>query len=136
MKSKEWRPTAFAETAPGVAGEAETGAGEQRRAIGALLLRLLTLDAGALVLSVLLLGRAFAQPVQRAAAALALGVFLLVLIGAGLAYLHWHASAPRAGAARPSADDRLAAQAAGALFAGFALGCAALAWFFWSNWFR
>ena len=138
MKSKDWRPTAYVETAPGVVAEEEADAGlDRRRSLLEFLRQLVALDAAALLLTVTLLGRAFTQPVQRGAVALAIGAFLLSLAGAGIAFLggllrQTHAGSPHASAG----DARAHAGATFASFFAFAFGLGALAWFFFANWFR
>jgi hypothetical protein len=139
MKSKDWRPTAFVETAPGVLTEEEAEASrlEQRRSLFEFLRLLLALDAAGLLLTVTLLGRAFTQPVQRGAVALAVGAFLLSLAGAGIAFLGGLLRQARVGSphALPG-DARARAGATIASFFAFAFGLGALAWFFFANWFR
>ncbi len=139
MNSKDWRPTAFVETAPGVVTEEEADAsrGEQRRSLLAFLRQLVALDAAALLLTVTLLGRAFVQPVQPGAVALALGAFLLSLSGAGIALLGGLLRSVRVGAPHASAlPARARVGAAFASFFAFAFGLGALTWFFFANWFR
>jgi len=139
MKSKDWRPTAFAETAPGVVTEEEADASrlEQRRSLLEFLRHLMTLDTAVLVLTVALIEKAFAAPQKRAAVAVAVGAFLLSLAAGGLAHLVLLANGPRVGASRISSSDRrIYWVAATATFVAFAVGVGALAWFFFANWFR
>jgi len=140
MKSKDWRPTAFVETAPGVVTEVEAEAHRlaRRRELLALLRRLLALDAAALLLTVALVGRAFAQPVQqRGAVALAIAAFLAGAVAAGVALFSALPPTLRIGAPHPPARGTrpLAAVALG-VFVAFAFGLGALALFFFANWFR
>jgi hypothetical protein len=139
MKSKDWRPTAFAETAPGAVTEEEADAsrGDQRRALYEFLLHLMTLDSGALVLTVTLIEKVFAQPVNRSAVGVAVGALLASLVCGALTYLNLLANYPRAGAPRMSSSDLrfYLWSMAGTVF-GFMAGMCALAWFFWTNWFR
>jgi hypothetical protein len=140
MKSKDWRPTAFVETAPGVVTEEEAEAGrrDRRRSLLAFLRQLVALDAAALLLTVTLLGRAFAQPVQRGAVALAIVAFLLGLVAAGIALLGGILHAVRVGSPHDASHGgtRALTGAALATFFVFAFGLGALAWFFFANWFR
>ena len=139
MKSKDWRPTAFVETAPGVVTEqeAEASRGEERRSLRSFLRELVALDAAALLLTVSLLGRAFVQPVQRGAVVLAIAAFLLSLAGAGIAFLAGLGQPVRVGSPHASAGPaRARAGAAFASFFALAFGLGALAWFFVANWFR
>jgi hypothetical protein len=140
MKSKDWRPTAFVETAPGGDTEeaAEASPVAPRRSLLALLRQLVTLDALALLLSVTFLARAFAQPVQRDAVALAIGAFLLSLVGAGIALLSGTLQSVRVGSPHDASRGGARAHAGAALaaFVVFAFGLGALAWFFFANWFR
>ena len=139
MKSKDWRPTAFVETAPGVVAEEEADASrlDRRRSLLQFLRQLVALDAAALLLTVTLLGRAFTQPVQRGAVALAIGAFLLSLAGAGIALLGGLVRQALVGSPPASAGDaRAHAGATFASFFAFAFGLGALAWFFFANWFR
>ena len=139
MKSKDWRPTAFAETAPGAVTEEEADANrvDQRRALYGFLRHLMTLDAAALVFTVALIEKAFVQPVHRAAIGIAIGAFLVSLVGAGITYVSQLASYPRVGTPRMSSSDRrISLWALTATVFGFGSGMGALAWFFWTNWFR
>ena len=139
MKSKDWRPTAFVETAPGVVAEEEADASrlDRRRSLLQFLRQLVALDAAALLLTVTLLGRAFTQPVQRGAVALAIGAFLLSLAGAGITFLGGLLRQAHVGSTHASAGDaRAHAGATFASFFAFAFGLGALAWFFFANWFR
>jgi hypothetical protein len=139
MKSKDWRPTAFAETAPGVVTEEESIAsrGDQRRALYAFLRHLMTLDSGALVLTVALIGKAFVQSVNRSAVGLAVCAFLASLVCGAITYLHLLSNYPRVSAPRMSSSDlRFYLWSMAATVFGFIAGLFALAWFFWANWFR
>jgi hypothetical protein len=139
MKSKDWRPTAFAETAPGVVTEEEADAsrGDQRRALYEFLRHLMTLDSGALVLTVTLIEKVFAQPAQRSAVGFAVAAFLLSLLAGAITYLNLLANYPRVGAPRMSSSDlRFYLWSMAATVFGFMVGMGALAWFFWTNWFR
>ncbi len=139
MKSKDWRPTAFAETSPGVVTEEEADAVRRHRrgSLLAFLRQLLVLDTAALLLTVTLIGRAFAQPVQRGAVAFAVGAFLLGLASAGLSFLFGLQWPARVGSPQASApDSRALAVATVASFLAFAAGAVALAWFFFANWPR
>ena len=138
MKSKDWRPTAFVETAPGVVSEAEADAArlEQRRSLLAFIHRLMALDAAALVLTITLIEKAFAQPQRRELVAVAVGGLLFSAIAGGFATLALLARTPRAGARLPSADPRGWLAAAALTLLGFGAGIAALAGFFLVNWFR
>lgn len=139
MKNKDWRPTAFAETAPGAVTEEEADASrvDQRRALYEFLRHLMTLDSAALVFTVTLIEKAFAQPVHRAAVAIAVGSFLASLIGGAVTYVSLLASYPRVGTPRASASERRTSLGAlAATVFGFASGLGALAWFFWMNWIR
>lgn len=139
MKSKDWRPTAFAETAPGAVTEEEADANrvDQRRALYEFLRHLMTLDSAALVFTVALIEKAFAQPVHRAAVGIAVGAFLASLIGGAITYVTLLASYPRVGTPRMSSSDRrFSLWALTATVFGFVSGLGALAWFFWMNWFR
>jgi len=139
MKSKDWRPTAFAETAPSVVTEEEADANrvDQRRAVYELLRHLMTLDSAALILTVTLIEKVFAQPLHRGAVGLAIAAFLLSLIGGGATYLNLLASYPRVGSRHMSSSHRMIyVRTMAATFSGFVAGIGALAWFFWTNWFR
>lgn len=139
MTSKDWRPTAFVETAPGVVTdeEAEASRAERRRTLYEIVRHLMTLDAAALVFTVTLVGKAFSQPVQRASVGIAVIAFLVSLAGGALSNLMLLASQPRAGAPHMSSRDLRFYIASAVLTAvGFILGMALLAAFFWANWFR
>ena len=139
MNAKDWRPTSFVETAPGVRGEDEDDRTriEQRRALYAYLRHLMTLDAGALVLVASLIERAFAQPLHRAAMGAAVAAFLVSLCFGSLTYLVLLANGPRAGAPRiPSSHGRAYLLMAMLTLSGFLLAMGAIAWFFLVNWFR
>jgi hypothetical protein len=62
MNSKDWRPTAFVDTAPGVVTEQDAGTWrlDQRRTLPAFIRHLMTLATLALVLTVTLIEKAFA----------------------------------------------------------------------------
>lgn len=139
MTSKDWRPTAFVETTPGVVGEeeAEASRGERRRAMYEFLRHLMTLDSAALVITATLIEKAFAQPVQRASVGLAVVAFLVSLVAGALTYLNLLANPPRAGAPQISAGDmRFSIWSGLTTVTGFIVGMALLAAFFWANWFR
>lgn len=139
MTSKDWRPTAFVETMPGVAGEeeAEAGRGERRRAMYEFLRHLMTLDSAALVLTATLVEKAFVQPVLRASVGIAVVAFLVSLVAGALTYLDLLANQPRADAPQtPSSGVRLYVWTGMATVIGFIAGMALLALFFWANWFR
>jgi len=138
MNSKDWRPTAFVETTPGVIGEEEADASrlEQRRALRAFVLRLVSLDTAALVLVVALIDKAFAQPQRRELVAVAIGAFLLSVVAGGVSTLLLDAGAARTGAGRPAGGPRGWLAAAAATFLVFVVGIAALAGFFLANWLR
>jgi len=139
MNSKDWRPTAFVDTAPGVVSEqeAQTWRLEQRRMLLAFIRHLMTLASVALVLTVALVDKAFAQPLKRAAIAAAVGAFLLSLAIGGVAHLALLAPSRRAGARHEPEDDRHPLLAWSlATFVAFAVGVGALAGFFFANWSR
>ncbi len=139
MTNKDWRPTAFVETAPGVVTEeeAEAGRGERRRAMYEFLRHVMALDAAALVLTATLVVKTFAQPVQRASVGIAVVAFLVSLIGGAVTYLELLANQPRAGAPQMSSSDlRFYRVSATLTVSGFITGMALLAGFFWANWFR
>jgi hypothetical protein len=138
MSSKDWRPTAFVDTAPGVVTEEEAGAGRraQRRSIVSFLQRLVALDTAALLVVVALLDKAFAQPQRREWAAVAVAALVLGVVVGGIATLALNAGAPHAGARRPANPLRAGLAAAGAAFLCFVVGIAALAAFFLVNWLR
>jgi uncharacterized membrane-anchored protein len=139
MTSKDWRPTAFVETTPGVITEAQADASrlEQRRSLLELQRHLMTLDSAALLLTATLIEKVFAQPLQRAAIGVAVIAFLLSLAAGGISCLVLVADAPRVGAPRMSSSDKRDWLVAGSLtLLGFIVGIAALAWFFLVNWFR
>ncbi|MCE9658829.1 MAG: hypothetical protein K8R60_09740 [Burkholderiales bacterium] len=139
MKSKDWRPTAFVETAPGVVGEAEAEArrGEQRSSLLVLLRQFVALHAAALLLTVALVGRSFAQPVQRGAVAIAIAAFLAGTVAAGVAHFSALPGTLRVGSPHvPASGTRALASVALGVFIAFALGLAGLSVFFFANWFR
>jgi hypothetical protein len=138
MSSKDWRPTAFVETTPGVVGENEADAGRsgQRRSLLAFVLRLISLDTVALVLVVALIEKAFAQPQRREWVAVAVVAFVLSAAVGGMSALLLNAGVLRAGAGRQPDDPRRWLAAAGATFLAFIVGIAALAGFFLANWLR
>jgi hypothetical protein len=139
MKPKDWRPTSFIETAPGASSDdaADAGRVEQRHALHGLLRHVMTSDALALVLVVSLIEKAFAQPTQRLAVAVAIAAFFLSLVCASIASLVSLASGPRAGALPAPASGRLAnALASLATLLGLPIGMGALGWFFLANWLR
>jgi hypothetical protein len=138
MNNKDWRPTAFVDTAPGVVTEQEAGASRHgQRSHGlAFLRRLLTLDTIALLLIATLIDKAFASAQRREAVTIAVGAFLLSLAIGGLAHLGLLASGPQVGTRHGSADGRALLACAAATFLAFAVGIAALAWFFFANWLR
>lgn len=139
MTSKDWRPTAFVETAPGVIGEdeAETGPVERRRAIYDLLRLFMTLDAVALLVTATLIQKTFAQPVLRASVGIAVAAFLVSLVGGAVTYLGLLANHPRAGAAQVWSGDLRFSMASGmATVLGCLIGMTLIAAFFWANWFR
>ncbi len=139
MTSKDWRPTAFVETAPGGVTEREAGAShaERRRALYALLRHLTALSSAALVLTATLVVKAFAQPVLRFGVGLAVVAFLLSLIGGAITHLKLLADpAPAEAPQMPGSDLRHYIVSAMATAFGFIVGMALLAAFFWANWFR
>jgi uncharacterized membrane protein YtjA (UPF0391 family) len=139
MTSKDWRPTAFVETAPGGVSEEETEAtrGDRRRALYELLRHLMTLDALALVLTPTMVGRAFAQPLQRTSVGIAVVAFLVSLVAGTLTYLNLLADHPRAGAPQTSTGDlRFFMWTGVATVLGFVTGMVLLVVFFCANWFR
>jgi hypothetical protein len=139
MTSKDWRPTAFVETAPGGVADEETEAtsGDRRRALYELLRHLMTLDALALVLTATLVGRAFAQPLQRTSVGIAVIAFLVSLVAGTLTYLNLLADHPRAGAPLASTSDMRFFMWTGVVTVlGFVTGMVLLAVFFCANWFR
>jgi hypothetical protein len=139
MKSKDWRPTAFVETQPGVVSEEEADAGraDQRRSVDAFLRHLMTLGTAATVLTAVLAEKAFAQPLQRMAVGVAVLAFVISVIVAGATSLSLLASQPAVGALRAAAGHRRIQVASAALgLVGFLAGLGSLAWFFWVNWFR
>jgi len=133
MSSKDWRPTAFVETAPGgiTEEEADTNRRAQRRSLLAFVQRLVALDAAALLLVVTLVEKAFAQPQRREWVGVAVGAFVLAVAVGGVATLMLNA-----GRRGPSSDPRPSLAAAGATFLCFVVGIAALAAFFLANWLR
>ena len=137
MNSKDWRPTAFVDTAPGVVTEQEAGAARhaQRRELLGFLRSLLTLDAVALLLIATLIERAFSSAQRREAVTVAVGAFAISLAIGGLAHLALLAAAPRVGARHTPGDGR-ALLACATAFVAFAVGIAALSWFFLANWLR
>ncbi|MEO8523474.1 MAG: hypothetical protein ABI460_02025 [Caldimonas sp.] len=139
MKSTDWRPTAFAETAPGVVSEEDGGANrrDQRRALFEFLRHDMTMAAGALLFTVTLIEKAFAQPVNRSAVAWAVGAFLASFAGAAFTCLKLVAHYPRVGGPRMSSYElRYYLRAAAGAAIACAAGLCALAWFFWTNWLR
>jgi hypothetical protein len=139
MKAKDWRPTSFVDTAPGVMSkdQADDTRIEQRGALYGYLRHLMTLDAGALVLVASLLARAFVQPLQRGAVGMAVSAFFVSLFCGSVTHLILLANGPRVGAPRSSSGGLGACLVATVLTAvGFLLGLGALAWFFLVNWFR
>ena len=139
MKSKDWRPTAFVDTAPGVVSEQEanTWRRQQRRSLLGFIRHLMTLDTAALMLIVAFIEKAFAQPLNRLAVAVAVGAFLLSLAIGGVAHLALLSKSPRVGARYTPADDRNALIAWSlATFVAFAVAVGGLAWFFFANWVR
>ena len=133
MSSKDWRPTAFVETAPGGVIEEQPDASRsgQRRSLLAFVLHLISLDTVALVLVVALIEKAFAQPQRREWVAVAVVAFLLSIAIGGVATLLLGA-----GARGPADAPGRSRAAAGAAFLGFIVGIAALAGFFLVNWLR
>jgi hypothetical protein len=138
MNSKDWRPTAFVDTAPGIVTEHEAAASrdEQRGQLLAFLRSLLTLDTFALLLIWSLIDKAFAAAQRREAVTIAVGAFLLSLAIGGLAHLALLASGPTLGARHAPTGGRALLACAAATFAAFGVGVAALAWFFFANWLR
>ena len=130
MSGKDWRPTAFVDTAPGVAPGQEVDASRlaQRRSVLAFIRHLSTLATAALVLTVTLTDKAFAQPLRREAVTVAVGAFLLSLVAGGLSSLVLIGKA--------SSDRRTGLALALATLLAFLVGAAALAWFFFANWLR
>ena len=129
----------FAETEAGrmTEDEASSGLVEQRKAIFEFLRHLMTLDSAALVLIVTLIEKVFAAPGYRLAVGLAVGAFLVSLLGGGFTYLILLASYPRIGALRMTSSDRRDyLWAMQFTFLGFLVGMMALAWFFAGNWFH
>ena len=139
MNSKDWRPTAFVDTAPGVVTEqeAQTWLLDRRRALFAFIRHLMTLATVALVLTVMLIEKAFAQAQRREAVAAAIGALLLSLAIGGVAHLVLLAPSRRAGARLAPEGDRRALLAwAAVTFVAFAVAVGALAGFFFANWLR
>jgi MFS family permease len=139
MNSKDWRPTAFVDTAPGVVTEqdAQTWRLDRRRALFAFIRHLMTLATVALVLTVTLIERAFAREQSREVVAMAIGAFLLSLAIGGAAHLALLATSRRVGARHaPEGDGRALLMWSLATFVAFAAGIGALAGFFFVNWFR
>lgn len=142
MNAKDWRPASFVETAPGVAigedeDEDDTTRSERLRPLYDYTRHLMALDAGALVLVTSLIEKAFAQPLQREWAGIAVAAFFVSLLCASAASVFLLAQGVCAGARRMSlADGRVAALAAVTTWLGFLVGMGALAWFFLVNWFR
>jgi len=139
MTSKDWRPTAFVETAPGGVSEEETEAtrGDRRRALYELLRHLMTLDALALLLAAILIGKVFVQPVQRPSVGVAVVAFFVSLVAGTLTYLNLLADHPRAGAPHASTSDmRFFMWTGVATVLGFVTGMVLLVVFFCANWFR
>ena len=139
MKAKDWRPTSFVETAPGGMNDEQAHASrlEQRRALYDFLRHLTALDAGALVLVVTLIEKAFAQPLQRVLVDVSVAAFFVSLLCGSVAHLVLLAQGPSVGALRTTSGDRpMAGLAAMSTWLGFLVGMAALGWFFLVNWFR
>lgn len=139
MSNRDWRPTAFVETAPGVVTEeeAETSRSDQRRVMYEFLRHVMTLDAVALVLTATLIARAFAQPVRRASVGIAVLLFLFSLMAGAVTHFKLLANQPRAGAPQMSSSDlRFYMMSAMLAVSSFILGMVLLATFFWANWFR
>ena len=138
MNNKDWRPTAFVETAPGGVAEQEADASrlEQRRSLLEFIRQLMTLDTAVLVLTVALIEKAFAQPLKRVAVAVAVGGFLLSLVLGGVAHLALLSPSPRVDARHTPADRNALMAWSLATFVAFAIGIGALAWFFFTNWYR
>jgi hypothetical protein len=139
MNSKDWRPMAFVDTAPGVVTEqaAETWRLDRRRALFAFIRHLMTLATVALVLTATLIEKAFAQAQRREAVAVAIGAFLLSLAIGGAAQLALLAASRRVGARHAAeGDGRALLRWSLATFVAFAAGIGALAGFFFVNWFR
>jgi hypothetical protein len=91
----------------------------------------------ALVLTVALSEKAFAQPLKRIAVAAAVGAFLSSLAIGGVGHLVLLAASRRAGA-RHAAEGEVRVLLAWSLaaFVAFAVAIGALAWFFFANWTR
>lgn len=138
MNSKDWRPTAFVDTAPGVVTEQDSGAArrEQRAQSLGLMRCLMALDTIALLVIVASVEKAFASAHRREAVTIAVGAFLLSLAIGGLAHLALLAGGSKAGAPHAPADGRAPLAGAAATFLAFAVGIAALAVFFFANWLR
>ena len=139
MNSKDWRPTAFVDTAPGGVPEPELDASrlERRRALLGFIRHLTTLATAALVLTVTLADRAFAQPLRREAVTVAVGAFLFSLVAGALSSLILVGRGPRAAPTPWPPDDRRAGLASALVTVlGFLAGAGALAWFFYANWRR
>jgi hypothetical protein len=138
MNSKDWRPTAFADTAPGIVTEQEAAASrhEQRSHLLAFLRRLLTLDTVALLLIATLIEKAFASA-QRRESRDDRGRRLPAQPGDRRPRPS-RAAGDRAEGRRPACAGRGRALLAcsAATFLAFAVGVAALAWFFFANWLR
>ena len=139
MNSKDWRPTAFVDTAPGVVSEDEARLWrlQQRGTLLEFIRHLMLLDTWALVLTVTLIEKAFVQPLQRPAVSVAIGAFLLSLAIGGTAHLSLLAASRRVGARRaPEGDRRALLTWSLATFFAFAVAIGALAGFFLANWLR
>jgi hypothetical protein len=138
MNSKDWRPTAFVDTAPGVGGEHEAGPARQgqRDHLLAFVRQLLALDTLALVLVAMLADKAFASAQRRDAVTIAVGAFQLSLAIGGLAHLALPGRRTEAGSPQAPAGAGALLACSAATFAAFAAGMAALAWFFFANWLR
>lgn len=138
MKGKDWRPTAFVETAPGVVTEAEADASrlEQRRSLRAFVQTLIALDTATLLLTVALVEKSVAQPQRRELVAAAIGAFLLGIAAGGISTLLLAARTPPAGARRPPGDARPWLLAASTTFLCFLVGVTSLAAYFLAHWFR
>ena len=136
---RDWRPTSFVETSPGLLTEEEatTGAVEQRKAVYDFLKHFMTLSSGALVLVATLIEKVFPQPIHRELVAMAMAGLAVSLVAGGLTYFILLAHYPRVGAVRMTSSDRrwyLASMAV--MLTGFLTGMGSLVWFFVVNWLR